>query len=45
MPQLELALVGESLLRPRHTEYGSDAIPAVPTRVERAVLLQSVLRF
>lgn len=44
-PGLELALIGESLLRPRHAEFGSETLPIVPTRVERAILLQSVLRF
>ncbi|MBI1776246.1 MAG: TonB-dependent receptor plug domain-containing protein [Proteobacteria bacterium] len=45
VPNVELAIVGESLIRPAHLEFGSETLPVVPTRVERAVLFQTLVKF
>ncbi len=42
---LELSLVGQNLLDPRHPEFISDFLPAEPLEVQRGYYLKAALRF
>ena len=45
VPALELAIVGQNLLRPRHAEFVPDLLPSQPLLVERGVYLKAKYQF
>jgi iron complex outermembrane recepter protein len=43
--RLELSLSGENLLHAYHTEFGSETLPIIPTKVPRSVFAKATFKF